>query len=305
MNFGKKLLSAVLAIGFFSGVSSTKALEDIYEQELDAFEKIMFPADKNEITVVHLPSFYRYLQRLFFLIVSDDKNDSKLGDIYILRNFIEKILTRIKKNDNDIRIIREKGYMVFAELIGLILNCSNVIICQIANNQEYTIKNLKPVLYVYQVIDKDISLTEKLNQFKLYDIYCHMKWYIFSECVCHGNLTPGTVIDKGILIAPQWLALSSFESYKNCATRIAMYYASIINPDFYQIERQYDSYFSNLPWFGQSCPLCGRTDIVVFKYPQPVVDVNSDVDGSGFRALFPSEDSDEGDGNMPLFPVYE
>lgn len=92
-----------------------------------------------------------------------------------------------------------------------------------------------------------------------------------------------------------------------------MYYAGIeiaaaINRSFYRAKRIHDSRLSNTLSLGQSCPLCRQADkwsVVVFKYPQPVVDVNSDVDGTGFRALFPSEDSDEGDGNMPLFPVYE
>ncbi len=70
MSFSKKLLSGFLAIGLFSGVSSVRALDQIYFSELSEFQKIVMPPGTCDIELATLPSFYRYLQSLFFLTVT-------------------------------------------------------------------------------------------------------------------------------------------------------------------------------------------------------------------------------------------
>ena len=96
MSFSKKLLSGFLAIGLFSGVSSVRALDQIYFGELSEFQKIVMPPGTRSIELATLPSFYRYLQSLFFLTVSNGKEGDDIEGLCALRSYIIFIVTQMK-----------------------------------------------------------------------------------------------------------------------------------------------------------------------------------------------------------------
>lgn len=320
MSFSKKLLSGVLAMGIFSGISSIRALDQVYFVELNEFQKVIMPPGSRNIELARLPAFYKYLQDIFFLTVDNVKTGDDIDGLCALRSYIKFTIAQMEERGMG-EVIRN-GYYVFIKLISSIGNFANVIISENCGKHEISFKYLNILLDIYTKINRSTVLLSGLKKLKLYEIYSHMKMYIFARCMDYDESFPATVANNygALFLAAKFYPLPeniSFESYRNFADRIARYYASVANTKSAErMDRRNakkrkvasDPVFnfddSALPSFDQSCFSCKQAEkwsVTTLEYTLPAVTVEDDTDGSYSRMLM-GKNPDE---NIPLFPDLE
>lgn len=320
MSFSKKLLSGVLAMGIFSGISSIRALDQVYFVELDEFQKIIMPPGSRNIELARLPAFYKYLQDIFFLTVDNGTTGDDIDGLCALRSYIKFTIAQME--ERGMREVIKNGYYVFIKLISSIDNFANVIISENFGDHEISFKYLNILLDIYIKINRSTTLLRGLEKLKLYEIYSHMKMYIFARCMDYDKSSPATVTNNygASFLAAKFFpfpANVSFESYRNLADGIARYYASIAKTksaermafrNAKERKAASDPIFnfddSALPSFDQSCFSCKQAEkwsVTTLEYTLPAVTVEDDTDGSYPRMLM-GKNPDE---SIPLFPDLE
>lgn len=233
MSFSKKLLSGFLAIGLFSGVSSVRALDQIYFSELSEFQKIVMPPGTCDIELATLPSFYRYLQSLFFLTVSNGKEGDDIEGLCALRSYIKFIVVQMK--GRGLKEISRNGYFVFAKLIVSIGDLANVIVSENSGDRKTSFKYLEQVLETYKKIDKNALLQKGLEKLNLSEIYNDTKKYVFARCKCYDKFSPNITATTGsygnLFKSAEFFPfdeVGSFEGYRDFANGVAIHFSDMI-----------------------------------------------------------------------------
>ena len=322
MSLGKKLLSGVFAIGFFTSVFSTRALNSLYFYELNKWQRIVMPQNSNEINLRELPRLYEYLQELFFLIVDDGKSGDDIEGLCVLQSSIHLMIAQMY--EKDMNKMYESGYIIFAELIYSISHFINIIFNENSCNRMASSKYLIEILNTYQKIDKNGVLLRGLENLNLYKIYYDMKSYMYSRCMYYhkssSGATPYGALFAGIHFFPSPIT-NYGDIYRQIANNIASRYADVARAHATAriAERNFiarealaatlnsmvhtddDSVLSSVDKSYIPDEPLKNVVVETVEYTQPNVTVEDDKDGSYARMLV-GKAPDE---NLPLFPDLE
>ena len=175
MNFIKKLLCGTIATVFLCGMSSIKALDTRpYIEELKKIVTELESLDRSE----NLPSIYKRMQKLFFLIMEIGTRENNENLLIIFKDYIGCMNIPM----NEIR--RGVSCNVCEELIYLINYSVKValdyISCGRINSEDF-----EEVLKICERIDSDSCKVNQLKDVGLYKHYYMMKLYMFFKFGLH------------------------------------------------------------------------------------------------------------------------